>query len=80
MRDSSRGQWRVNGIKCSLPKNGADVSSQIPSAGRGREVFRWIQSVSVDHEVAIRHVHFWRLALVFAIEEFRQSSLLDLQQ
>lgn len=48
-----------------------DISSQIPATSSDREVFDWIESVRIDHEVPVVHVYSGRFAAISAIEELR---------
>ncbi len=62
------------------PHYGAHVSGQITSASRGWQVLARIESIRVDHKVAIAHVDLWRFWFVFAVEKLRQSTFFDLVQ
>lgn len=48
----------------------------LPASGRC-DILRWIQSIGVNHEIPICKINLRSLGLVFAVEELRQSSLLD---
>lgn len=50
--------------------NGADISCKISSTGSDGEVFRWIEAICVDHEIAVILIDCWRFASVATIEEF----------
>jgi hypothetical protein len=53
--------------------DGANVSSQIPSAGCDSEVLGRIQSIRIDHEIAVISVYSGRLAAVAIVEELWQG-------
>ena len=50
--------------------NGANISCKISSTGSNGEVFRGIEAICVDHEVAVVLIDCWRFASVATIEEF----------
>ena len=55
------------------PHDRANISSQISPASGNSQVFDWIKTVCVDHEVPIILVDCWSLASISIIEEFRQG-------
>jgi hypothetical protein len=55
----------------------ADVATEIPPTGGKSEVFRGIESISVDHEVTSVFVSGIRLAPVSTIEPLWQVLLLN---
>ena len=55
--------------KCMYSHNGADISCKISSTSSDGEVFRGIEAICVDHEVAVVLIDCWRFASVATIEE-----------
>lgn len=55
------------------PHDCAHITSQVPSASRHREVLGRVQSVGVDHEIAVILIDSMRLASVAMVKEFWQS-------
>lgn len=60
------------------PHYGTHITSQVATTGGTGDIFSRIQTVRVDHEVAVAHVDLGRLGLVACIEKFRQSPFLYL--
>jgi len=54
----------------------ANISSKIAPASGDCEIFRWVETVGVDHEVAIVFVDGWCLASIATIEELWEAFLL----
>jgi len=57
--------------------NGTNITRQVPSTGCNSEVLDWVQSVRVDHEVAVVLVDRWGLAPVPRVEELGKRLALD---
>ena len=53
------------------PHDPADIPRQIPPTSRHSEIFSWIQSIRVDHEISVILVYRRRLAAIPTREEFR---------
>ena len=53
--------------------NGADISCEVTPAGSDGEVFGGVETICVDHEVAVVLVDCRCFASIAAIEEFRQG-------
>ena len=57
--------------------NSTDIASQVSTAGRDGEVLGGLQTVRVNHKVAIVLVHLRGLAPVLVVEELWEGLLLD---
>jgi hypothetical protein len=57
--------------------DGADIAGQVPSAGRDGQIFARVETIGVDHKVAVVLVDMRRLASVAAVEELRQGLALN---
>lgn len=43
-------------VKTNQPHEGANISGEVPPAGRGAQILLRIEPVRVDHEAAVRQV------------------------
>ena len=50
--------------------NGADISSKISPASSDGQIFNWIETICVDHEVPVILVDGGGLASISIVEEF----------
>jgi hypothetical protein len=50
--------------------DGADITSQVSSAGCDCQIFDGVKTICVDHEVAVVLVDSWRFASIPVVEEF----------
>ena len=57
--------------------NRADISCQISPASSDRQIFYWIQTICVDHEISVVLVNSGRLASIPVVEEFWESFPFD---
>lgn len=57
--------------------DGTDIPRQIPAAGRDGQILDGIQTVGIDHEIAVVLIDGRRLASVPAIKELGESLLLN---
>jgi hypothetical protein len=58
--------------------DGANVTGKVASAGSDGEVLDGVQSVGIDHEVAVVLVHRRSLATITVVKELGESLALDL--
>lgn len=54
-----------------------NVTSQVPPTRRNCEVFYWVETVGIDHEITIVFIDSRGLASISAVEELREGLLLD---
>jgi len=64
--------------KCVDSKDGANITREVPSTARSREVDRRHLATQFDHKVAVLSIDSGRLRRIEAIEKLRQSFLLFL--
>lgn len=50
-------------VEPNQPHEGADVSGEVPPAGRGAQILLRVEPVRVDHEAAVRQVAAAREAM-----------------
>ena len=59
------------------PHNRANIAGQVSAAGRHGQVLDGVQSVGVDHEVAVVLVHSRRLAPIPVVEKLGECLPFD---
>jgi hypothetical protein len=59
------------------PHDRADIAGQIASACSDCQVLCGIETICVDHEVAVILIYCWCLAAVAVVEEFGECFLFD---
>lgn len=58
--------------------NGANITSQVSAAGSDSEIFDRVQTVGVDHEIAVVFIHSRGFASVAVVEELGHGLALNL--